>query len=374
MDYFNSPFCLLLQQLFDDHIGSAMEPVNSELEKLDPVLTFRLKDYLGDTAFPDDFWKTSTPQSEEMDSQKLNRALEYIYTNSCKIHSFLVIRNEKLVFEYYGNDDGRQLTPDDLHDMYSTTKTFTSALIGIAVSEGLIKGAGDRVMDYFKDSVINNLDENKKNMTIEDLLTMRSGLAYSEDLDFSTFYISFDTAQSFLNKPMACAPGSNWNYSTGNVQILAEIIRKATGKTPLEFGTEKIFNPLGITNFQWPSDRSGTQYGGMSLMVRPRDLARFGYFYLKKGQWKGKEVIPASWVEISTKSHSTTYWPQNGTYGYLCWIPNIGGFATRGRMGQNMYIFPDNNLIVVFTAGLPKENADIILDHIVQNFVLNALK
>ena len=191
--------------------------------------------------------------------------------------------------------------------------------------------------------------------------------------DDSLFFNPYNSAEAVLGKPMAASPGDSWNYSSGNSQILAEILRRATGKTPLVFGLEKLFTPLGISDFRWMADKSGTQYGGWGLFIKPRDLARFGYLYMNKGVWKGTALVPASWIEISTTNHAVTPWPA-GKYGYHCWVPNIGGFATRGYMGQDMYIFPDKDLIVVFTSALPYQFADINLDGIVRDYVLKSIR
>lgn len=133
-----------------------------------------------------------------------------------------------------------------------------------------------------------------------------------------------------------------------------------------------LFSPLGIKNIRWEADKSGTQYGGWGLWLKPRDLARFGYLYLKKGVWNGQQLVPSSWVEVSTKSNAVTTW-STGLYGYHIW-PFMDGFATRGYMGQDMYIFPEKDLIVVFTAALPYKMADNILDGIVESYVLQALQ
>ncbi len=335
----------------------------------------QLIDFRGNKAYPDSFWANSSPESEGLDSEYLLKALEYIDKQDYEIHSFLVIRHEKLVFEYYGRDKqagGIQLTPNDLHKMWSTTKTITSALIGIAIDEGFIPGVKAKVMDYFRDDGIINLTETKEKLTIEDLLTMQSGLDYSEDSDSSLFSSTYNSSKFFLDRPMVSIPGYLWNYSTGNSQILAEILRKVTAKTLSDYCSEKLFLPMGIVDFNWLWDKNGTYFGGWGLSIKPRDLARFGCLYLKKGLWKDRELVPSSWVETSTKAYAATPWA-GGKYGYHCWIPDFGGFATLGKMGQSMYIFPDKDLIAVFTAALPIQMADTILNYIVENYVLQEL-
>jgi len=184
-----------------------------------------------------------------------------------------------------------------------------------------------------------------------------------------------DTSLTVLGKPMRFAPGSDWYYTSGNSQVLAEILRRATGETPLEYAKEKIFDKIGIKTYTWRSDPSGTQYGGFGLSLRPRDLARFGYLYMKKGKWGEVSVVPEAWIDESVKARVKTPWP-DGDYGYHCWIPRFGGFAARGHDGQTMYVFPDKDLIVVFTADIPSANgyATTIEDSIVYNYVLPACR
>lgn len=331
-------------------------------------------DFKGNTAYPDSFWPVSNPGDEGLDPVLLREALDNIGSRGLEIHS-IVIRNGRIVFEHYGNDSqngGRQWTPAGLHGLYSTSKTFTSALTGCAIADGFLPGADARVMDYFRDDGILNDSEDKEKITLEDLLTMRSGLKYIEDGFASVFLDIYNCAAAFLSRPVEKTPGSFWNYSSADTQILGEILRRVTGRTPLEYAREKIFSPLGIDDTGWIAGANGTQFCGWGLFLRPRDLARFGYLYMNRGKWKGRELVPEEWVDISTKSHTATPWA--GDYGFQCWIPPIGGFATRGFMGQEMYMFPDRDLIAVFTAALPKESADITLDGIVKNYILKAVR
>jgi CubicO group peptidase (beta-lactamase class C family) len=203
---------------------------------------------------------------------------------------------------------------------------------------------------------------------------LRSGIDFDEDVDAGQlFFGPPNSGLLVLNKPMFYPPRILWSYNTGNSQVLAEIIRRATGKTPLEYAKQKIFDKIGIKTYLWKNDKSGTQYGGFGLSLRPRDLAKFGYLYLKKGKWGDVSVIPEEWVNESVKAHVKTVSP-NGDYGYHCWIPRIGGFATRGRDGQIMYVFPEKELIVVFTADIPdkKGNETGSEDLIVSNYILSA--
>jgi CubicO group peptidase (beta-lactamase class C family) len=142
-------------------------------------------------------------------------------------------------------------------------------------------------------------------------------------------------------------------------------------KKTIDLATEEIFSPLGITKFQWNTDPSGTQFGGWGLFLTPRDLARFGYLYLKKGNWNGKQLISEKWINEATLARAQTPW-HGDKYGYHLWTPRVGGYAAFGFMGQDMFLFPKHDMIVVFTAALPYQEADKILIDLVDDFVLRS--
>lgn len=330
-----------------------------------------LRDFLGDPSIPDDFWKASTPAAEGMDGAKLEAAVKAIQARGWAIHSFLVVRHGKLVLERYGADGDRPLGPGDLHVLHSTTKTVTGALVGIALAEGRLPAPSAPVLDFFRADEIQGHPPAKIRMRVEDLLTMRSGLEYLEGVDDYLFGLPAPAAE-LLSQDQRVEPGTAWNYSSGDSHVLAEILRRATGETPRAYAEKRLFAKLGITQVRWDADPSGTHFGGFGLHLRPRDLARFGLLLLSQGRWRGEQVVPAAWIAESTRPRVPTPWP-GGTYGYHCWIPKIGGFATRGYMGQDMYVFPDRDLVVVFTAALPAQHADAMLDDLVREFVLPAL-
>jgi CubicO group peptidase (beta-lactamase class C family) len=332
-----------------------------------------LQDVLGSTASPDTFWKASTPEAEGMDPAKLAAAVDAIARRKLAIHSLLVVRHGKLVVERYGKDRGRQLGPDDLHELHSVTKTLTAALVGLAIADGKIASVKARALDWFPGEGVQER-EAKAPMTLEDLLTMRSGLRYDEGGSEYLFREATCAAEAVLSEPLLAAPGKRWSYSSGNFQILAEIVRRATGKLPLAYADERILRPLGVKEVRWGADEGGTQLGGWGLFLRPRDLARLGYLYLQDGKWQGKQVLPAGWVAESTKERTDTPWA--GGYGYGGWIPRVGApaFAMRGYLGQEVYVFPGKDLVVVFTADLPAREADGIADELVREYLLPAVK
>jgi len=331
-----------------------------------------LRSYLGDPAFPDDAWTTSTPEAEGLDGAKLEAAVAAAQERGHALHAFLVVRHGKLVLERYGTLHGRQLTPADPHPLYSVTKTFTSMLVGLAIAEGKIASVQARVAPFLAGPELRQATAGKEDLVLEDLLTMQSGIAYAEGHDEALFQAP-SVAAAYWTRPMVWEAGVRFNYSSGDSQLLAEVLRRATGRTPLEYAQARIFGPLGIGAVSWEADRSGTHLGGRGLALRPRDLARFGWMLLSGGRWKGAQVVPADWIAAAARPSAKTPIPM-GHYGYQCWVPRFGGFALRGYQGQEVYVLPEHDLLVVFNAALPGKDADLALDALVTGFVLPAVR
>jgi CubicO group peptidase (beta-lactamase class C family) len=341
--------------------------------------------FLGDPAYPDDFWKTSTPEESAIDATGIVAALKDISDSQYEIHALLVARKGRLVFEYYGWKTGsngddpdktkHQVVPTERHLVHSTTKSVTSSLIGIAIAEGLLPGVDDRVVPHFPEyQPLPEPSADKDAITIEDLLTMRSGLQYTEGSDDGpVFFDTPDPAKVMLSRPVVGTPrGTVWNYSSGGCDILTALLRKVTGKRPEEYVAEKLFGPIGVTDFAWQAAGNGTNYGGWGLSLTPRTMARFGELYRNRGVWNGKQVVPAAWADTATAVHSSTPW--NGDYGYLFWLPNVPGyFGTRGAYGQNIYVNRSLEVVVVFTADLPVGSADATLDSLMRRRIAPAI-
>jgi CubicO group peptidase (beta-lactamase class C family) len=305
-------------------------------------------------------WPKSTLSAENIDTTKLNGVLDFIASSEPGICSITMIRNGNLVLDRYY----RIWDSDTTYNLYSTTKSVMGALVGIALQDSLIKGGlKAKILDFFPEMTFENLTDAKKNMTIEDFLTLRTGLQWNDDAD--DFYDDTNPVQFILNKPMDTIPGTAWNYNSGAPHVLSAIITKVAKMSTCQYAKEKLFAPLGITEFDWEVDRKGIFYGGYGLLLKPKDLAKIGQVYLDSGLWRGSRIISSNWIATSIDSHTSTYWPTNGTYGYLWWINSFGGYCTRGAYGQNMYVFSDKNLIIVFTGNLDITTADQTLNNMV---------
>ncbi|MFQ5978368.1 MAG: serine hydrolase domain-containing protein [Candidatus Heimdallarchaeota archaeon] len=313
------------------------------------------------------YWKTSTPEEQGMSSEKLGEVRNYIENWDLDFHSVLVVCNGYIVLEEYF-DYYRQ---DTLREIYSCTKSVTSALVGIAIHEGYISSVDERVLDYFPEKNFTNLDARKQNMTLEHLLTMTTGLdwpewsvPYGPGNIFAEWVNSPDWVQFVLDRPMVLAPGTQFNYNSGASHILSAILQNATGETTFSYANRHLFAPLGISPVIWRADPQGINAGGMYLQMRPRDMAKIGYLYLNNGSWEGKQIIPADWVEISTRKHYDMGNSAVIDYGYQWWIyyypdlndsskhPPIDAYAAVGYSGQRIFVIPDQRMVVVFTADI----------------------
>lgn len=320
-----------------------------------------------DVPWPTDGWLSASPESQGMDSARLAEAYEAILDSDLDIHSLLVIRHGFLVAEMYRYP----YTPDARHDQRSITKSNTATMVGIAINDGAISGVDATMLSFFPNQIIANVDARKEAVTIKDMLTMSSGLDWDEETSFRQMVSSPDWTAWMLNRPVTEEPGTRFNYSTGSTSLLAAIIEQATGRPLPDYAAEKLYSPLGITNFQWNREIGGVGHtsGGFGLHMTPRDMAKLGYLYLHHGEWDGAQIVPADWVAASVSPQIPTDPKDNLKYGYQWWISagDVPAFSARGYGGQLIYVVPSLDLIVVFTAGLMDSDAHtfpLLYDHI----------
>jgi CubicO group peptidase (beta-lactamase class C family) len=320
-----------------------------------------LEDY-----WPTSGWRTSTPEEQGMDSSRLIAMLDSVRAQHLNLHSLLVIRHGYIVSEtYFGS-----YAQNSRFQIYSCTKSFIATLVGIAFDRGELQGLNQAVLDFFPGRAFANLDDRKRAMTLEDLLTMRSGLDWQEgDPTIGAMVQSRDWVQYVLDEPMAQAPGSQFNYCTGCSHVLSAILQQATGLSARNYAERNLFEPLGLTNLSWDNDRSGMPIGGWGLQLTPRDMAKLGYLYLHKGSWDGKQVVSSDWVAAATQKHTAT----DGSlgYGYQWWTyPSYGAYTALGLYGQTIFVVPQSDLIVVTTADV--DNHEPIF-HLIEEFVLPSI-
>jgi CubicO group peptidase (beta-lactamase class C family) len=316
-----------------------------------------------EAAWPTNGWQSSTPSAQGIDGSKLDAALAAARKQNLALHSVLVIRHGYVVKEkFYPSFDAGSAS-----EVYSCTKSFTSALVGIAIDKGYIADTSQPVLGFFPDRKFDATGSRKRAVKIEDLLTMSSGLGWVEgDATYRDMYASsVDWVKFVLDLPMVAAPGALFTYSSGNSHLLSAIIQKKTGMSTGDFARARLFGPLGIRDPFWERDPSGIPIGGWGLRLTPRDMAKLGYLYLHDGMWDGRQIVPAAWVRNSTRPHIQASGPLK--YGYQWWISPLGHwYAALGRFGQSIFVAPSLDLVVVFTARIDSNEpeADLMVKYI----------
>lgn len=298
--------------------------------------------------WPTEGWRTSSPERQGMESEQLAQMLTVIQAQDLNIHSALVIRNGFIVAEAYFFPFQQHTK----HVIFSCTKSFISALVGIAVELGFIDGINVPVLDLFPERTFANVDPRKQRLKLEHMLAMTSGLDWPNDAAAITRMLrSEDWVQFVLDRPMAAEPGSRFNYCSGCSHVMSAIIQERSGLSTLEFAQRYLFDPLGITDFAWMTDPQEIPGGGWGLEMRSRDMAKLGYLYLNGGVWDGQQVVPADWVHLSVEKQVEA---EDGiNYGFQWWLyPRLGAFAAQGFGAQLILTIPHLELVTVFTAAL----------------------
>jgi CubicO group peptidase (beta-lactamase class C family) len=292
---------------------------------------------------------TAKPEKKGMDSAKLETAAEQLKSTSAL--SFLVVKDGSLVFEKYYDYDGNN--DQSRNNVFSVTKSFISALVGIAVREGCIGSVDDTVEKYLPGYFKDLSDPRWKKITLRHLLTMTPG--FCEDLDKMTG--SEDWVSYTFKLPLKYDPGEEFQYANSATHLLSVILTKAAGMSTKDFAVKYLFKPLGIVSPEWLQDPGGYYTGYANLFLRPRDLVKLGWLYYSAGKWEGRQVVPEEWVIESTKvqfdfNKGQDTGVENG-YGYKWWISSKTGyhaFSALGYGGQSITVIPDLGLDIVITS------------------------
>lgn len=297
------------------------------------------------------------------------------------LRSLILIKNGHLFYEGCFHGARR----DNRYTIYSVSKTFTSALIGIAIDKGFIKTVDQFLLPFFPEYKNLKNVPLKKNIKIHHLLSLSSGIDWDESTysyeDRRNIHVQMEMTEDWirfiLQRPMRDQPGERWLYNTGNVQLLSAIIKKSTGLYLHEFAEKYLFGPLEIKNYYWNTDPSGYTCAGGSdggLRLKARDVAKLGCLYTNKGRWNGKRVLSEAWIKKSTQGYITTR--GEGQYGYL-WHVGLDKtceqpckfFYHSGSGGHLLMVYPELSLVLVINSG-PNSARPIIrdvLDMIVKN-------
>ncbi|MEE8348845.1 MAG: serine hydrolase [Acidobacteriota bacterium] len=265
-----------------------------------------------------------------------------------RFRSLLVSIDGVRVEEQYFNGAG----PSDRANLKSASKSILSLLVGIALDQGFLQNVQDTIGPFFPQYLEKLDDSVKQEITIEDLLTMRSGLESTSNRNYGRWVQSSDWVRHVLTRPMVDQPGGRMIYSTGNSHLLSALLTESTGMSTLDFARRYLADPLGIRISPWMRDPQGIYFGGNEMHLTPRAMLEIGEFYLNRGRVGDKQVVSASWIRESLTPRTRSSWSRH-QYGYGWWIRTLAGFRVNyawGYGGQFIFLVPDLDLVVVATS------------------------
>jgi CubicO group peptidase (beta-lactamase class C family) len=346
--------------------GAALAPLTALPVYADP------SDGCGVPVARDDGWPVASINEDKLiDRAALCRTADRLATSGANVHAVLVARGGKLVFERYlrGADEvndravaNATFDADTLHDMKSVSKSVASLALGVAIDRGLIGSVNEPIFSFFPE--LSDLrSPEKERIRLSHALTMSMGLKWVEatpstgnyNNDEARMHMAPDPCRYVLSLPVTAPAGQDFFYNTGALTLVSAIIRKVVGRPLDEFARETLFEPLGITGFEWIRVKSDTDAGG-GLRLRPRDMAKIGQLVLAGGRWNDRQVVPKTWIDASM----TPRLDATGLYfyGYLWWLGRslfngreVHWAGALGRGGQSIRIVPELDLVVVVTAG-----------------------
>ena len=327
--------------------------------------------------WPTTGWRTAKPEDHGINPAQLAMVEDLLSTGYPHVRSVLVVRHGYLVYEQYRHG----LDRTSGHDVRSITKSVVGALVGVALAEGKITSVEQTVGELLPAHLPESADSRFANVTVRQLLTMTSGLPGDDESmggdprAYDATWASSDWVRHILGQRLVTEPGTRFAYNDATAHLLSAIVANASGESTLAYARDKLFDPLGIrtqnafepvldqsivsgtheayerSSVAWPTDPQGVHFGGSSLRLPARDLAKFGYLYLNGGRWDGQQVVPADYVAAATSAKGSSPNVSAG-YGWLWWVGSEGGrtFVAQGRGGQLIYVVPESDLVIVVTS------------------------
>ncbi len=313
-------------------------------------------------------WPSADPEKEGLDGNRLQQMVEQMRGSGREFHSVIIVRGGALVLEQYFPGWSREAT----QNVYSCTKSVLSALCGIAQAEGRLPGVDARPIDTLAATGPTPADPRAFWITLEQLLSMKSGLPFMRAVDMAA---AEDQVAFALARPLAFNPGTRFLYTSAGPHLVSAVLQKGVGMSARDYARVKLFEPLGIKDWSWETDGTGVTIGSTNLSLSAIDLARIGFLYLHRGEWFGTQIVPSSWVKESTTAHAHVLdmnRAESAGYGYFWWIDEQwGGFSAHGAAGQFVFVVPSLDLVVVFTSGLSPDDFPIPWD-LMRAYVLPA--
>ncbi len=299
----------------------------------------------------------ATPESQGIPSGKLAALIEDLHASKqTDMHHLMVLRHGKVICEcsFAPYQDGIW------HVTHSMCKTITGMAIGMLVDEGLLS-LDESVHRIFENKLNSLLKLFRSEVTVEQLLTMTSGVQFNE----SGVISGNDWLSAYLNAPVIERPGTVFHYNSLNTYVLSAIVQKKTGLRLDEYLKPRLFEPLGITKYFWETCPQGITKGGWGLFLTAEDMAKLGQLYLQHGSWNGRQIVPEHWVASSTAKHVETGGDTYG-YGYQLWMEaRPGSYEFNGMLGQNVIVYPDMDMVLVTNAA----NKELFQDCVMLNII-----
>ncbi|MDR1202565.1 MAG: beta-lactamase family protein, partial [Tannerellaceae bacterium] len=315
----------------------------------------------------------------KVDEQGIKDFLKTIREAEQDLHSLMIVRHGKVVYEQWFGDNA----PDKPHVLHSVSKTFTATAIGFAVAEGRLK-LTEKVISFFPDKLPAEISDNLNALEIRHLLTMSCGHDRAPNAIRST--PGMDWVEGFLATPFEHEPGVFFVYNSMGSYMLSAIIQKVTGEKLIDYLTPRLFTPLAINDAAWEESPQGINTGGWGLFLKTEDLAKMGLFFLQKGKWNGKQLLPTEWFDEATASHIASLpagrRPEQITpetkevdclqgYGYQMWRSRYNSYRADGNLGQFILILPEKETVIVTTSNSHDMYGELDL---VWNYLLPALQ
>lgn len=305
-------------------------------------------------------FERATPESQGISSDYLAKMLRELDASKfTDVHHLLILRHGRVICEC----NFAPYRSGIWHITHSMCKSITGMAVGMLIDEGKLS-LDENIYKIFEGRMSFLAKVFSSEVTVENLLTMTSGVQFNE-----TGMISGnDWLRSYLSAPLAGRPGAEFQYNSLNTYVLSAIVTERTGMTLEEYLRPRLFEPMGITKYFWETCPKGITKGGWGLFLCPEDMAKLGQLYLQKGKWNGVQLVPAEWVELSTKKHVNTGEDTYG-YGYQIWMESRpGSFEFNGMLGQNVIVYPDLDMVLVLCAGNNELFQNCVMLNIVRKY------
>jgi CubicO group peptidase (beta-lactamase class C family) len=315
----------------------------------------------------------ATPEEQGISSEAVLKFVEAADKNVNTMHSFMIVRHGHVIAEGWWKPEAAEKP----HVLNSVTKSFTSTAVGLAIRDGKLN-LDDPVLKFFPDDAPADPSENLKAMKVRHLLSMSCGHDTEPKVTGGA-----PTVKQFLALPIPHAPGTHFQYNTLGSYVLSAIVTKVTGQTERDYLESRLFAPLGVEVTRWDTSPEGVSIGGYGLYLRTEDIAKFGQLYLRKGQWNGKQLVGADWVEQATnkqidnenESHSKIGPDWKEGYGFQFWRCRHNAYRGDGAGGQLCLVLPEQDTVIAITAQTGNFNGEMnaVWDNLLPAFRVDKL-